>query len=94
MSTMSVEKLTTRKLARCLKPGKYGDGGGLYLQVTNRLVRSWIFRYARKGKEHFMGLGPLHAVDLAQAREAARAARALLAQGLDPIQARAASLGQ
>lgn len=32
-----------------------------------------------------MGLGPLHAVSLAQARELARQARALRSQGCNPL---------
>jgi hypothetical protein len=36
-----------------------------------------------------MGLGPLNAVSLKQAREKARACRAQRADGLDPIEARA-----
>ena len=86
-----IEKLTTSKLARILKPGRYGDGGGLYLQVTKRLTKSWIFRYQRRGVEHYMGLGSLHTLDLKEARKAARSARAALAQGNDPLQARAAA---
>lgn len=35
-----------------------------------------------------MGLGPLHTVSLADAREAALEARRVLLQGLDPIQNR------
>jgi integrase len=40
-----VGKLTALKVAREKKPGLYGDGGGLYLQVADRGSRSWIFRY-------------------------------------------------
>ena len=38
-------KLTTLKVAREKRPGLYGDGGGLYLQVTARGSKSWIFRF-------------------------------------------------
>jgi integrase len=44
-SMMMVSKLTALKVAREKRPGHYGDGGGLYLQVTNRGSKSWIFRY-------------------------------------------------
>lgn len=44
-SMMIVSKLTALKVAREKKPGLYGDGGGLYLQVTESGSRSWIFRY-------------------------------------------------
>jgi Arm DNA-binding domain len=38
-------KLTALKVAREKRPGFYGDGGGLYLQVTGRGSKSWIFRF-------------------------------------------------
>lgn len=60
------------------------DGGGLYLQITPAGVKSWIFRFRWLGKRPEMGLGPLHAVSLAAAREQASDARRALAQGIDP----------
>lgn len=33
---MIVNKLTALKVAREKQPGLYGDGGGLYLQITER----------------------------------------------------------
>jgi integrase len=83
-----IEKLTLSKIARISKPGRYSDGGGLYLQVTKRLTKSWIFRYQRQGTEHYMGLGSLCWISLEEARKAASDARASLAQGCDPLQAR------
>jgi integrase len=65
------------------------------------LGRSWFFRYAapsgatrisKAGLEHRaerqMGLGPTHTISLAEAREAAREARKLLLQGVDPLDAK------
>ncbi len=40
-----IGKLSALKVAREKRPGLYGDGGGLYLQVTTRGSKSWIFRY-------------------------------------------------
>ncbi|MCL2643890.1 MAG: integrase arm-type DNA-binding domain-containing protein [Betaproteobacteria bacterium] len=85
---MAIEKLTASKVARISKPGKYSDGNGLYLQVTKSFVKSWVFRYQTNGKEHYMGLGPLHAVDIKEAREKARKARACLSRKVDPLQER------
>jgi integrase len=70
------------------KPGRYGDGNGLWLQVQSAERKSWLFRYSFKGKSHEMGLGPYPAVGLAEAREQARAKRALLLQGTDPLAAK------
>ena len=57
-------------------PGTYGDGGGLWLQVTalpnGGTGRSWIYRYTFNGKTREMGLGSLAKVGLAQARQAAK----------------------
>lgn len=79
--------LTVKKVEREAKPGRYGDGHGLYLQITKTGSKSWVLRYERGGKESMMGLGPLHAFDLDEARERARLARKKLADGVDPLSA-------
>ena len=71
----------------------HADGGGLYLQVTNskeagQLNKSWLFRFALKGKERQMGLGSLNAIGLSEARDAAEHCRKLLKEGKDPIEVR------
>lgn len=83
-----IEKLSALKVTRASKPGHYGDGGGLYLQVGPNGGKSWIFRYKRQGRERQMGLGPLHTVSLAEARERARHARQCLIHGVDPMDKR------
>ncbi len=40
-----------------LKPGLYDDGGGLYLQVSDRLTKAWVFRFMMAGRARKMGLG-------------------------------------
>jgi integrase len=42
---MAIEKLKALSVARAKKPGMYGDGGGLYLQVTGAGAKSWLFRF-------------------------------------------------
>ena len=84
---MSIHKLTATKIAtlvRAGKQGKFGDGGGLYLQIDGRSA-SWLFRYKSHGRERAMGLGPLHTVGLENARAAALAARQGLLDGRDPL---------
>ena len=81
----TIHKLSTRRVQTTKKPGRYGDGNGLWLQVTPAGVKSWLFRYTLDGKARAMGLGPVHAFTLAEARERARAARQLLQDGRDPI---------
>lgn len=80
--------LTVRQVERETEAGRYGDGYGLYLQITKSGARSWVFRYERDGKERMMGLGPLHTVSLEDARELARQARRKLLEGVDPLSAR------
>jgi len=85
----TVKKLSARKVETA-GPGKYGDGGGLWLVVRNNGSRAWVFRYSRLERERMMGLGPLDRVSLADARLLARDARRLLAEGKDPINERRA----
>jgi integrase len=42
---MPIGKLKALTAARAKKPGMYGDGGGLYLQVTGAGAKSWVFRF-------------------------------------------------
>jgi hypothetical protein len=52
-----------------------GDGGNLWVSVTNDGAgKSWVFRWTVPGarRERMMGLGPVHTVDLDEAREKAR----------------------
>jgi len=76
-------------------PGLYGDGHGLWLQVTiakdgTRRNRSWVFRYTTAGRVREMGLGSLVTVGLADARERARQCRLQRLDGIDPIEHRKA----
>jgi integrase len=70
------------------KPGRYCDGGGLWLQVGVGGGGSWLLRYQRHGKPHWMGLGSANLIGLAEARERARLERVRLLDGVDPLQAR------
>ena len=77
--------LSAKGVANLKKPGRYGDGHGLCLQITPSGVKSWLLRYERNGRERWMGLGPLHTVSLGEARERARKARGQLLDGIDPL---------
>ena len=84
-------KLTVLKVDAMKTPGRYCDGGGLYLQVRGPETKSWLFRYQMKGHARSMGLGPYPVRTLAMARMDALEARRLIFQGLDPIEAKAAT---
>src|SRR6266516_4105434 len=83
-------RLTAKRVDHLHKPGRHPDGDGLYLQITPTGVKSWVLRFERNGRERMLGLGPLRHFSLKEARERARRARQLLADGVDPIDARRA----
>jgi len=85
-------RLSAAKVAKITQPGRYSDGGGLWLQVSTSGTKSWLFRYMRFGKARHAGLGSLHTVSLAEARVRAQKARLLLLDGRDPIDEKRARL--
>jgi hypothetical protein len=82
------QRLSALQVTKLTKPGLYGDGGGLTLQITPAGVKSWLFRYMMSGKAYGMGLGPTHTVSLAEARQKALAARKLIIEGINPLAAK------
>lgn len=86
--TLTLNRLSARKVATTVEPGYYPDGGGLYLQVTASGGKSWVFRYRFEGRRPEMGLGPVHTISLAEARELAGAARKQVLAGTDPLAGR------
>jgi hypothetical protein len=48
--------LTAAQVQKGTTPGRFGDGGGLYLLVRSREAKFWLFRYTRHGKMREMGL--------------------------------------
>src|SRR6266404_9311981 len=70
------------------KPGKYSDGGNLYLVVSPSNSRKWVLRFTWRGRAKEMGLGSAANVSLVDAREKAAAACRKIAQGLNPIEER------
>jgi integrase len=81
-------RLTALGVQRNNKPGLYLDGHGLILQVRGPASKSWLFRYRMNGRVREMGLGPLHTINLGEARELALQARKLKLAGIDPIEER------
>ena len=85
-------KLTAKAVAALNEPGRHSDGGGLYLVVTKTGSRKWAFLYRWEGKLTELGLGSARDVTLAQAREKAAEARALIAAGTNPLATKRASV--
>jgi integrase len=96
--------LTAAFVEKTTKPGRSGDGGGLYLLVQRRkaLSKFWLFRYPgpdwsvipsgkKRRKKREMGLGPAmgrNRVSLSQARTKARELHAMVRAGRDPLEER------
>lgn len=70
------------------KPGKYADGGGLWLIKRQDGGAQWVMRVTINGRRREMGLGAYPAVGLADARKKAEEARAKARENVDPIIAR------
>jgi len=85
----TANKLSVKFIERQnLEPGLYGDGNGLYLQVSDRKTKAWVFRFMMAGRARKMGLGEVERVTLASARKKAIAAHSLVIDGIDPIEDR------
>lgn len=83
-----IEKLTPLGVSKKQSRGYYGDGGGLWLQVSQFKSKNWVFRYTLHGTRREMGLGATHTVSLAEARQKAKECRLTLLDGKDPIEVR------
>ncbi|CAO4153076.1 tyrosine-type recombinase/integrase [Methylorubrum extorquens] len=84
----AINKLTALGVSREKKPGRYGDGGGLYLVIDPGGSRRWIMKFRQNNREREMGLGSTSIVSLAKARQQRDEARLLIAEGRDPISER------
>ena len=80
----ALNKFTIRKVAALKEPGRYSDGGGLYLRITPAGARSWVFMTAVGGKRVEIGLGAETAVGLSAARRLANQMREATVLGRNP----------
>ena len=78
-------KLTAAAVRAATTPGLYGDGHGLYLQISAFDTKAWVFRFMIDGRARKMGLGALHTVSLAEARRRAADVRLKVLDDIDPI---------
>src|SRR5689334_12672518 len=88
-----VNRLNARAVSTINEHGRHADGGGLYLSVSPNGGRRWVFLYRWHGKPTEIGFGSARDVTLARARELASHARAKLAEGINPKDARRPSAG-
>ena len=98
-----INRLSSRKVEAEKKPGRYSDGAGLYLDVSKAGARKWVFIYRSPtqrvmrggktvGRIREMGLGAVTNVTLANARQKAADARAMLDAKRDPLDERKAAV--
>ena len=78
-------RLTVGMVKALKEPGRYGDGGTLYLVVAPRGSKSWVQRFTVNGKRRDHGLGGFPLVTLAEAREQAFENRRHAHRGRDPL---------
>ena len=88
-------KVLTQAKLESLKPGKKrreipdgGKNGGLYFIMQTSGAASWAYRYRFHGRARKLTLGPFPDLTLAAARDAAVNARASIANGKDPGEAK------
>jgi hypothetical protein len=96
---MAHHKLTQKKVNGLSKPGRYSDAGGLDAQVTEK-GGFWVFRYVRggrngkRGRERWLGSGPLWDLPLEQARDGAGRGPPPIAEEYRPVGCEASGTGR
>ena len=78
-------RLTATEVKELTKPGRYGDGGGLYFLVSPGGSRSWVHRVSLDGQRTDKGLGGYPTVSLAKARKIADSNRVSVRRGVNPF---------
>ena len=83
-------ELSALEVKRLKVAGRHAVGGvaGLYLYLNDGAGSSWVLRVTSAGRRQCMGLGPYPEVGLGEARDKARAAKALFSQGINPMDQR------
>ena len=81
--TRALNRLSAAK-AKSAPPGKYCDGGGLWLYKRKDGGAQWILRVGIHNRRREMGLGSFPTVSIKEAREEAERWRALARKGIDP----------
>ena len=86
---MALTDTFTKTVKHSGKPAgdKHSDGGGMYLHVK-AAGKYWRMAYRIHDKQRTLYIGVYPAVSLAQAREARKRAKELLAQDIDPSTAK------
>ena len=78
------DALTATKVRQEKRPGRYADGNGIYLHVSDTGARWWLWRGTVHGTRCERGMGSARLLSLAEAREIARSWRRIARAGGDP----------
>ena len=87
----TVKRLNAGIIRSIAKPGRYGDGEGLYLAVSRNGAKSWVQRFQINGKRHDIGLGTCRVdgegigLGLREARKLALENLAMIHEGRNPL---------
>ncbi len=84
MATRQTNQLTVKAIDAISDPGRYRDGGGLYLVADNKTAKRWLLRIMVQGRRRDLGLGSYPLVSLSEARELARLYLKAARTGDDP----------
>ena len=79
------DALTAARVRQEKRPGRYADGNGLYLHVSETGARWWLWRGTVHGCRCERGMGSARLVSLAEARDIARTWRRIARAGGDPV---------
>lgn len=90
------KELSAIEVKRIIHEGLHAAGGvaGLQLQVTKTGARSWILRAKVGDKRRDIGLGAYPEVSLALARDKALEKKALISNGIDPVEEKRSAIAR
>lgn len=80
----NIHRLTPIQVKKTSRLGFIADGGGLYLRVRSKGTKTWVFRYHQNKKPRDITLGPVHTINMTEARALACSMRLAALEGRDP----------
>ncbi|WP_245224457.1 tyrosine-type recombinase/integrase [Ruegeria sp. HKCCE4150] len=87
-------QLTFQRVKNEKRPGRYADGRGLYLIVSDHGSRWWQWRGTVNGRRREIGMGSVYTLSLADAREKAAEWHQIARSGSDPAEHRDRQRGE
>lgn len=81
-------KLTVKEVQKITKqasPGRYSDGGGLYLMLPKSGLPYWMLRFTTNKKRRELTIGKQIDISLADARSQAEELKRQIRAGIDPL---------